>query len=849
MRYAALGPGKRLRPLLVLLTCEAVGGDWFHALPAAVAVECVHAFSLVHDDLPAMDDDDYRRGRLTTHKKYGEALGILAGDALLAFAFEELAMLEGAGVPAHRVVDAVRRLAHASGGDDLVGGQALDMAAEGRRVRTADVEAIHTRKTGALMGACLALGAIAGGADPHTVAVLDDAGRLLGFVFQIHDDLLNAGSSLRKLGKRAGTDAARGKATYHRAAGLPAALRKERSLLRSAQIHHRDPLPPPHPSARAARRHGGEGEIGPAPGPRGTAARLPGGNPGERIDMIVTGTAPRPRRGARRAALALLLILAALLGSIGCSQKLQGQFIPNQRPSVRLTWAPIDTTSEYFYVYRMNWVGFDPDGRVTRFEYAVDPPTVANRDTPWVSTTKNERTIIFTAAKPESLPTTGYPRTPRGQGFHVFVIRAVDNLGLPSEPVKRAFFSFGVAPTVQIDRAPAQRRCCLPSVTPAVRIKWTGKDFIDPNGFVFDKPVKYKYKLYKSGPDIPWSQWLQDPDSLRRQVAPEFAGWDSTGPDSAEVQYTNLTPQQRVPVRGRGHRALGRLLADLRPQLEHAADVRRVRGRAGAEDHALQLVLQLHLRERRLPLAAGPVVGGPAPGARRPGPDVQLDRRGAARLDHEALPLGAGPPEPGRRDAAHQPERLVPLEPVEPETVRDGRPLRRGGRGHRRGAQLLPRGRGHQRSREPGLDPVPGLPADVRQGPADRQRHPVQRGPDPSPSGRPDSLRAPSGVWPTRAELDTFLFAVGGVRWRMTPAGRLSPPGIFKGYRFDTLGTRYGQGNPTIPLGLLGQYRHVIWMTDLQGSLLENSPTSSTLPMTTLLYMSGPTGRTRWRPG
>jgi geranylgeranyl diphosphate synthase, type II len=236
MRYAALGPGKRIRPLLVLLSCEAVGGDWFHALPAAVAVECVHAFSLVHDDLPALDDDDYRRGRLTTHRKYGEALGILAGDALLAFAFEELTMLEGAGVPAPRVVDAMRRLAHASGSDDLVGGQALDMAAEGRKVRTADVEAIHTRKTGALMGACLALGAIAGGADPRTVAVLDDAGRLMGFVFQIHDDLLNAGSSLRKLGKRTGTDAARGKATYHRAAGQAAALEKERSLLRSARI-------------------------------------------------------------------------------------------------------------------------------------------------------------------------------------------------------------------------------------------------------------------------------------------------------------------------------------------------------------------------------------------------------------------------------------------------------------------------------------------------------------------------------------------------------------------------------------------------------------------------------------
>jgi geranylgeranyl diphosphate synthase type II len=235
MRYAALGPGKRLRPQLVLLACDAVGGNWFHALPAAVAVECVHAFSLVHDDLPAMDDDDYRRGRLTTHRKYGEALGVLAGDALLAFAFEELVMLEGAGVAPTRVVEAVRRLAHAAGADDLVGGQALDMAAERRRVRRADVEAIHTRKTGALMGACLALGAIAGGADRRTVSVLDDAGRLVGFAFQIHDDLLNAGSTLRRLGKRAGTDAARGKATYPRVAGAAAARRRADLLLDSAR--------------------------------------------------------------------------------------------------------------------------------------------------------------------------------------------------------------------------------------------------------------------------------------------------------------------------------------------------------------------------------------------------------------------------------------------------------------------------------------------------------------------------------------------------------------------------------------------------------------------------------------
>jgi geranylgeranyl pyrophosphate synthase len=233
LRYAALSPGKRLRPLLVLTACEGVGGDWRRALPAAAAVECVHAFSLVHDDLPAMDDDDYRRGRLTTHRRFGEGLGILAGDALVAFAFEELTRLREEGVPDGRVVEAVRRLGRAAGADELVGGQALDLAAEGRRVGAAGVRAIHVRKTGALMGASLALGALAGDADTRTADRLSEAGVLMGFAFQIHDDLLNAGSSLRTLGKRAGTDAARGKATYPLAVGEKRARAEASRIMRA----------------------------------------------------------------------------------------------------------------------------------------------------------------------------------------------------------------------------------------------------------------------------------------------------------------------------------------------------------------------------------------------------------------------------------------------------------------------------------------------------------------------------------------------------------------------------------------------------------------------------------------
>jgi geranylgeranyl diphosphate synthase type II len=220
MRYSALSPGKRVRPLLVLTACEAVGGGWRRALPAAAAVECVHAFSLVHDDLPSMDDDDYRRGRLTTHKKFGDAVALLAGDALLALAFEELTRLLRAGVPAARVIEAQRVLARAAGSRELVGGQVLDLEAENSKANGTMVRDIHVRKTGAVISAALVLGGIAGGATTARMRMLERLGQDLGLAFQIHDDLMNLASSLERLGKRSGTDAKRGKATYPRAVGV-----------------------------------------------------------------------------------------------------------------------------------------------------------------------------------------------------------------------------------------------------------------------------------------------------------------------------------------------------------------------------------------------------------------------------------------------------------------------------------------------------------------------------------------------------------------------------------------------------------------------------------------------------
>ena len=233
--YSALSPGKRLRPLLVLTACEAVGGDWRRALPAAAALECVHAFSLVHDDLPAMDDDDFRRGRATTHRKYGEALAILAGDALLAFAFEELTRLAIREVRPARVLGCILRLADASGSAYLMAGQALDLEFEGKPVTRGDVLRIHLRKTGALLGAAMAVGAIVGGGSARQVEDLDRAGMRLGLAFQIQDDLLNAGSTLGALGKRAGTDAKRGKATFPRAVGEVRARSEAAAFLSGAR--------------------------------------------------------------------------------------------------------------------------------------------------------------------------------------------------------------------------------------------------------------------------------------------------------------------------------------------------------------------------------------------------------------------------------------------------------------------------------------------------------------------------------------------------------------------------------------------------------------------------------------
>ena len=211
IRYSLLAPGKRLRPQLVLLAAGACGTETEQALPAAVAVEMVHAYSLVHDDLPAMDNDDLRRGRPTCHKQFGEATAILVGDALLTRAFEILASEVRPPTAAARCC---AELAQAAGATALVGGQADDLDAQFGNLSRDQLESIHRRKTGALFRVSLRLGAIVAEASPEQLQALDQFGGHLGLAFQVVDDLLDVSGSESDVGKRLNKDNQQGKVTY-----------------------------------------------------------------------------------------------------------------------------------------------------------------------------------------------------------------------------------------------------------------------------------------------------------------------------------------------------------------------------------------------------------------------------------------------------------------------------------------------------------------------------------------------------------------------------------------------------------------------------------------------------------
>lgn len=235
MRYSIFAGGKRIRPVLMLAACEAVGGNAEAVMPAACAMEMIHTYSLIHDDLPAMDDDDFRRGRPTNHKVYGEAIAILAGDALLTQAFVLMSSSLSLKTDPARMLAVINEIAGCAGSHGMVGGQVVDMESEGKQdIDLATVQYIHTHKTGALMKASVTSGAILGGADDEQLQALTRYGEAIGLAFQIADDILDIEGTTEEIGKDAGSDQARGKATYPAVMGLADAKRRATELVEMA---------------------------------------------------------------------------------------------------------------------------------------------------------------------------------------------------------------------------------------------------------------------------------------------------------------------------------------------------------------------------------------------------------------------------------------------------------------------------------------------------------------------------------------------------------------------------------------------------------------------------------------
>jgi geranylgeranyl diphosphate synthase type II len=232
MRYSLFAGGKRLRPILCLAAAEACGGRIDQALPLACAMECIHTYSLVHDDLPSMDNDDFRRGRLTCHKVFGEGIAVLAGDALLTIAFEIVSRAKS--TPRYDMPILLREIAVAAGSQKLIAGQVADLEAEGKNAGRVELRYIHENKTAAILTTSVRLGAMSANANARQLDAISDFGRSLGLAFQVIDDILDVTQTSEKLGKSAGKDVAAEKATYPAVIGLEKSRAEARRLTRKA---------------------------------------------------------------------------------------------------------------------------------------------------------------------------------------------------------------------------------------------------------------------------------------------------------------------------------------------------------------------------------------------------------------------------------------------------------------------------------------------------------------------------------------------------------------------------------------------------------------------------------------
>lgn len=507
-------------------------------------------------------------------------------------------------------------------------------------------------------------------------------------------------------------------------------------------------------------------------------------------------TTARPRRGLVNA-LALAGV-AALVALAGCGKGQYVGLLPlNQRPEIELTQVPATTDEPYFYAYEIRWAGFDSDGVVDHYLYCVDPPTVAGTDTPWVATTVNRRTFVFRSDQVDSAGA----RT--GHAYHTFVIKAVDNGGLASAPAYRSFNSYTITPTVEI-LSPIPNHLFTPTFGPSFRITWKGDD---PDGRTSRVPLKYKWKVFEEGGEIDLLTVLLEPDTLRRRYAPAFAGWDSVGGEVTELDLRDLTPGSKLAV----------LVAF---------------DEAGAFSPVFSLDDNMLLFNVSYSNALGPVLTltNEFLYYKYSRATYSLDPTTFIRAEFPAdTPLNfnwSGTTHSGTFVAGYRWKLDGDVADQSPRTdeVLD--------------VTHWSRWSPHTTScTVPPIVPPPGQYSEehffyleARDNEGQTSLAVVQ-----FQAIRPvfdrdllivddtrfkldarlasGALAAPTGPWPTAAELDTFLYAVGGRPWTGYPAGTVSPPGLFAGYDFDTIGTRY-QPNGVLTLGHLSRYREIIWIVD-----------------------------------
>jgi hypothetical protein len=543
---------------------------------------------------------------------------------------------------------------------------------------------------------------------------------------------------------------------------------------------------------------------------------------------------------ARRASpgILALAVLGALAISIpGCGRKEGGILLPNQRPSVRLTSAPYNETTRYYYSITLNWVGFDPDGRIDHYMFVIDPPKTAGSDTVWEVTAANQLTRSF----PSTLPDTPDGKKKRGYDYHTFVVKSVDNRGAISAPDYRSFNSSTLAPTVNVDtpRPSTQQR---QYVTPAVLIRWHGEDL---DGVFTKRPVKYKYKLLTSTSEVPVAKAVTDPDSVRRYWAPlNWAGWDSTSADTTQKQYTNLTPDEQYIF------------------VVIAFD------EAGAYSQTFDLGSNMLWFQATFGGANLPRIGiynefffyeygNGVYLPNDPSREIPIEVPAGVTLEFKWFATAV------TGSAIRSYRWAVDITDLRDETERtDENDLRHWSPKNKEVlSAILPRypgGETHRFYLEAedlnGLKALAVVRFTVVQSGLEKPLLVVNDTRFLTDEVQPGTidcynyLNRPKGAWPTSAELDTFLYARGGVPWRCYPATPTTAPsyfggnssrGIFYGYDFDTMGTRLQLQDMTIRLSTLGHYSHIVWLLDAVGAGKAKSGTDRSDPITVLRYMCG----------